>query len=1035
MRPRTFTIGLATTIIVSFGGIAVAIAACGDGICQASEVTQNCPPCVVNGCGLPCTCGGTTCPQDCANCQTVSSAGGTQTGGGGGVNDPACTTSYPNCGDMLYHVCTGGQTPSFQPGANTQTCNTNPDPVNGPIGRCYTCTGGASSGSANSANSTNSANSIQSSSNASAVSSQQICPACFSACGVSSSTGSGGSNGSNASNGSNGSAGSNGSNTSQTGCTNPQFSLGNEVTVTSPDYQGKAIAGTLRCPAGYVVLGIGYKDSDTGNSDVVDGLTINCSKLQTDGQLTNPTGFFPNPDIDSGNTRALSTFTCAGNSAMTFIYQKDLDLTSPNPDFLDGVQRGCSPFSTSGVGALESYLANSDLDTNPRSIAGLSCPGGTVLVGLDYDEFGTSDPSQPDGTDSTAHLFCRPLQVACQQAKASTKKNSLVAQVATAPNPLLAQTTGGGTPTCSGAGTQMPTCPSGMSLMCPATPGGSASNPPMNGCYATMTYWQQVRVGCPAGQPLTQACLDNSCYNKIASSCELNGVPGCYRLGVRNVYLGAPTCVPSPSIDVKVNGSDGTITVPAGTSVTLSWTSNGVSNCNTGNSLAPWGQYITKSPSGSEQFTPTQSMTFGIQCSITINTNQIVEDSVAVIVLPSSNSSQSLANGGQTSSPLSFACLQCLANNCGPSQCTLVSSSSAKSSSQSSSNSSVSSSGSSASSLSNSSSSGSSCDAGGCSQFGGDSFCKSQGLACKPIAQFPYYQCTGLCGNGELDVGEQCDSGRACGTACCTSTCQISPTCACTLTGSSASGATGSMQSLAGGAAGNNCDPGYSCYNNETPCLHKGYAHEALQNGVQIICPNPDPDGINPGSTVGLCAKCVSVCGDGACEIDESNQTCPGDCHICAQGNSCFGEPGGLSGICPTLGYQSYIEQAGNKTCKPSQGAFGICGRCLGVCGDNKCTPGETQQTCPGDCFCGNGLCEYIFESSFNCPADCKPAGCGNGQYDVGEVCDSAWNSAQIEQYTGATCKDVIYQNVFRPNGTLKCSSNCLSFDVSACTQ
>lgn len=953
---------------------------------------------------------------------TVSSAGTVQTGGTGGANDPTCPAAFPNCGDGLFNICAPGETPTFGFAAATQPCQTNPDPANGPAGRCYACLPSAISSSAAS----------QASSVASSSQQQQVCPACFSACGMTSSAGS---NGSNASNGSNGSAASAASST----CATLQYSLGAEVTSNSIDYSGRTIAGTLRCPSGFVVTSIGYKDSPSGNTDATDGITIKCSKLETNGNLTSQATYLPNADIDS-SPRQLGGSDCPATSVMTGVSQKDSPVTSPNADILDGVQRSCQYIISTGLGSVEPYPGNSDLDGNPRQLTGIFCPAGTVIVGLDYDEFGpTDDPANPDATDSIAHLYCRPLQVSCgQQAKAATKPNSLTAQLVSPANPLLAQAAGGSTPVCSGVGTQMPTCPSGSIVLCPTALGGTPSVQPMAGCYGTMTYWTQVRVGCPVGQPITQACLANSCNNKIASSCELgNGVPGCYSLGVRNVYVGQPVCAPAPAIDMKVNGSDGTITVTAGTSVTLSWTGNGVSNCNTGNSLAPWGQSVVKQPNASEQFTPTQSMTFGIQCSITADTNKIVQDSIAVIVIPaaaSAGSSQSVAsNAGASSvsSPLSFACLQCIANSCGPSQCTLASSSSSAGNS---SNAGVSSSGSSASSqqssVSSQGSSASTCNAGGCSQFGGDAFCKSQALACEPISQFPYYQCKGLCGNGELDPGEQCDSGKACGTSCCTATCQVSPTCACTL-GFSSGGSNASVLAGAGSSASTNCAAGYSCYNNDAPCMRQGYAHQSLQNGVQILCSNPDPFGINPGATVGLCAKCVSQCGDGACEADETNQTCPSDCHVCATGNSCFRD---MVQECYSQGYTNYIEQGGDKTCKPASGAFGRCGRCLARCGDNACTPGESQQICPGDCFCGDGVCKFEFESNVNCPADCKPPSCGNGQWDLGEACDKAWNSAQLEQYMAVTCKDVTYQGIFLPNGNLKCSSNCLSFDASGCT-
>jgi len=71
---------------------------------------------------------------------------------------------------------------------------------------------------------------------------------------------------------------------------------------------------------------------------------------------------------------------------------------------------------------------------------------------------------------------------------------------------------------------------------------------------------------------------------------------------------------PGPSIDLKVNGQDGPINVPAGTQVTLSWSSEGtVINCNAASvPLELWTG--SKSPNGNEMVTIDEPSVFTISC-------------------------------------------------------------------------------------------------------------------------------------------------------------------------------------------------------------------------------------------------------------------------------------------------------------------------------------------------------------------------------------------------------------------------------------
>ena len=102
-------------------------------------------------------------------------------------------------------------------------------------------------------------------------------------------------------------------------------------------------------------------------------------------------------------------------------------------------------------------------------------------------------------------------------------------------------------------------------------------------------------------------------------------------------------------VDIKINGQDGTITVAPGTPITLSWTSAGVAQCNTGTSVAPWGPYHSVPVNGTQVLAGGTfgTQTFGIQCAVTVGGNMTVQDSVAVVVSgPTPQCSDGIDNDG-----------------------------------------------------------------------------------------------------------------------------------------------------------------------------------------------------------------------------------------------------------------------------------------------------------------------------------------------------------------------------------------------------
>jgi cysteine-rich repeat protein len=112
--------------------------------------------------------------------------------------------------------------------------------------------------------------------------------------------------------------------------------------------------------------------------------------------------------------------------------------------------------------------------------------------------------------------------------------------------------------------------------------------------------------------------------------------------------------------------------------------------------------------------------------------------------------------------------------------------------------------------------------------------------------------------------------------------------------------------------------------------------------------------------SVGFVNAADPVCGDGACNGDETQSNCPRDCG-CAQADACLvgdGDP---------------------------------------VCGDGACNYGETYLTCATDCSCGDGACNGD-EDYQSCSADCTSvSSCtddGLCQDDEDVTCDDCYNSA-----------------------------------------
>jgi len=143
--------------------------------------------------------------------------------------------------------------------------------------------------------------------------------------------------------------------------------------------------------------------------------------------------------------------------------------------------------------------------------------------------------------------------------------------------------------------------------------------PPGGGSAAAVTMYRAVYI-----QPQSQ-CADGA-DNDGDGKTDFPTDPDCTN-AQDNVEAALPV-----TLDLKVNGQDGTIAVAKNTVVNLSWTSTNATSCDTGSSVAPWGPATPKATSGSESFTVTKSMTLGIQCTEVGNINRNVQDSIGVVL-------------------------------------------------------------------------------------------------------------------------------------------------------------------------------------------------------------------------------------------------------------------------------------------------------------------------------------------------------------------------------------------------------------------
>ncbi|MBI2082480.1 MAG: DUF4215 domain-containing protein [Deltaproteobacteria bacterium] len=235
--------------------------------------------------------------------------------------------------------------------------------------------------------------------------------------------------------------------------------------------------------------------------------------------------------------------------------------------------------------------------------------------------------------------------------------------------------------------------------------------------------------------------------------------------------------------------------------------------------------------------------------------------------------------------------------------------------------------------------------------------------------------CPAICGNGMIDIGEQCDDGGV----------------------------------VAGDGCNNNCQN--ECGNGTC---------DAWENRASCPadCPISCGDRICEGSETNLtcAADCLDSCGNRTCDTGETSVTCPADCPVvCGNGNCETGESNAsCAADCPT--------SCGNNVCDSGETASTCLRDCAAVCGNRiqegteQCDDGNTtsgdncsatcQTEAAGGAVCGNNQKEGDeqcddgnMNSGDGCSATCRTEGgvgavCGNGSKEGGEECDDGNTTA-----------------------------------------
>jgi cysteine-rich repeat protein len=204
----------------------------------------------------------------------------------------------------------------------------------------------------------------------------------------------------------------------------------------------------------------------------------------------------------------------------------------------------------------------------------------------------------------------------------------------------------------------------------------------------------------------------------------------------------------------------------------------------------------------------------------------------------------------------------------------------------------------------------------------------------------------GLCGNGLVNPGEECDDGNRLDHDGCSATCQVEGFCG-----------NGDVE------PGEECDD--SNFDDGDGCTSTCRTEVGCGDGRLEVGEQCDDDNLTDGDGCNaLCQDEVpgSVCGN---EIHEQGE-------LCDDGNTENGD-------------------GCNADCKREDGCGDGEVQDPELCDDGNTVSGDgCSDGCRVEFVCGNDFCESEnYETCYLCPTDCCPD-CGNGVLDAGEECDDA---------------------------------------------
>ena len=248
---------------------------------------------------------------------------------------------------------------------------------------------------------------------------------------------------------------------------------------------------------------------------------------------------------------------------------------------------------------------------------------------------------------------------------------------------------------------------------------------------------------------------------------------------------------------------------------------------------------------------------------------------------------------------------------------------------------------------------------------------------------------TGLCGNGILDPGEQCDDGNTTDGDCCSSACQFE------------------SSAVVCRASAGPCDVAEHCTGSSATCPADGFQPSTF--GCRASAGPCDLAEFCTGSsaTCPADAKSTAVCraSAGVCDPAEScdgvNDTCPADA-LAPPSQVCRPAAGPCDAPETCTGSSAF--------CPSDQKSLGVCRPAAGVCDVAESCDGSSD-ACPPDAFQPSALlcrpsagpcdvADFCTGSSATCPTDAKSTAlcrASTGPCDPAENCDGVHDTCPAD--------------------------------------